>query len=107
MERSVTMFLVMNGRPTTADVERKLSALSACGVDSFMLYPASGLKLDYLGREFFDIARAFADGAERRGMKMWLYDEFNWPSGTCLGRVPAERDDFKLSHLTCAREGDG
>ena len=107
VERSVTMFLVMNGRPTVADVERKLSALSAGGVDSFMLYPASGLKLDYLGREFFDIARAFADGAKRRNMKMWLYDEFNWPSGTCLGRIPAESDDFKLTHLTCAREGGG
>ena len=48
-ERSITMFMAMNGRPTFADVERKLSALAAGGIDSFMLYPVSGLKLDYLG----------------------------------------------------------
>ena len=104
-ERSVTMFLALTGRPTAADVERKLSALAAGGVDSFMMYPTSGLKLDYLGREFFDIARAFADGARRRRMKMWLYDEYNWPSGTCKGRVPAENEAFKLAHATCARQG--
>ena len=103
-ERSITMFMAMNGRPTVADVERKLSALAAGGIDSFMLYPVSGLKLDYLGNEFFDAARAFAEGARRRNMKMWLYDEYNWPSGTCLGRVPAESDDFKLVQLTCAKQ---
>ena len=106
-ERSVTMFLALTGRPTVEEVERKLDVLKAGGVDSFMVYPTSGMKLEYLGREFFDVVRAFADGAKRRGMKVWLYDEFNWPSGTCKGRVPAESDDYKLAHLTCARQGGG
>ena len=66
-ERSVTMFLALTGRPTVEDVERKLDVLKAGGVDSFMVYPTSGMKLDYLEREFFDVVRAFADGAKRRG----------------------------------------
>lgn len=101
------MFVALTGRPNVEDVERKLDALKAGGVDSFMVYPTSGLRLDYLGREFFDVVRAFADGARRRNMKVWLYDEFNWPSGTCKGRVPAESDAFKLTHLTCSRQDDG
>ena len=104
-ERSVTMFVALVGRPTAADVERKLDVLRAGGVDSIMVYPTSGLRLEYLGREFFDVVRAFADGAKRRGMKVWLYDEFNWPSGTCMGRVPAEGDDYKLTRLTVATNG--
>ena len=65
-ERSVTMFVALTGRPTAEDVERKLDALKAGGVDSFMVYPTSGLRLDYLGREFFDVVRAFAEGARCR-----------------------------------------
>ena len=101
------MFLGLNGRPAIDDVERKLDALKAGGVNSFMVYPVSVLKLEYLGQEFFEIVRAFAAGAKRRNMKMWLYDEYNWPSGTCKGRVPAESDEFKLVHLTVATNGQG
>ena len=99
-ERSVTMFVAITGKPTPADAERKLDELKAAGVDSFMFYPTSGMRLEYLGDEFFALARAFAAGAERRGMKMWLYDEYNWPSGSCRGRVPAEDDRFRLTQLS-------
>ena len=48
------MFLGLNGRPAIDDVERKLDALKAGGVNSFMVYPVSVLKLEYLGQEFFE-----------------------------------------------------
>jgi len=104
-ERSVTMFLAFTGRPATADIERKLDALAAGGVNSFMLYPTSGLGYDYLGKEFFEAARTFAAGAKMRGMKMWLYDEHNWPSGSCLGRVPAADESFREWQLALVAEG--
>lgn len=104
-ERSVTMFVAFTGRPTTADIEHKLDALAAGGVNSFMLYPTSGLGYEYLGKDFFDAARTFAAGAQRRRMKMWLYDEHNWPSGSCLGRVPATDEAFREWQLTLFKEG--
>lgn len=30
-------------------------------------------------------------------MKVWLYDEYNWPSGTCRDRVPSENPSDKLT----------
>ena len=104
-ERSVTMFVAFTGRPTAADVERKLDALAAGGVNSFMLYPTSGLGYEYLGPEFFDTARAFASGAAKRGMKMWLYDEHNWPSGSCMGRVAAAGEEFRERQLVLLEDG--
>ena len=104
-ERSVTMFVAFTGKPTATDIERKLDALAAGGVDSFMLYPTSGLGYEYLGREFFEATRAFASGAQRRGMKMWLYDEHNWPSGSCLGRVPAADKAFREWQLALVADG--
>ena len=104
-ERSVTMFVAFTGRPTEADIERKLDAIAAGGVDSFMLYPTSGLGYNYLGKEFFEAARAFASGAQKRGMRMWLYDEYNWPSGSCLGRVPAADRAFREWQLALMADG--
>ena len=106
-ERSVTMFVAVTGAPTTADVERKLDALAASGVDSFMFYPTSGLRMEYLGAEFFRCARDFAAGAAKRGMKMWLYDEYNWPSGSCRGRVPSENSRWRYSEVSFHRDATG
>ena len=106
-ERSVTMFVAVTGAPTTADVERKLDALAAAGVDSFMFYPTSGMRMEYLGDEFFRCARDFAAGAERRGMKMWLYDEYNWPSGSCRGRVPSENERWRYAEVSFHRNPTG
>ena len=104
-ERSVTMFVAFTGKPTATDIERKLDALATGGVDSFMLYPTSGLGYEYLGKEFFEATRAFASGARKRGMKMWLYDEHNWPSGSCLGRVPAADKAFREWQLALVADG--
>lgn len=106
-ERSVTVFVAIDGRPSAADVERKLDSLRAAGVDSFMFYPTSGMRMEYLGEEFWRCAIRFAEGAERRGMKMWLYDEYNWPSGSCRGRVPAEEEAFRLTEIAVRRDAAG
>ena len=106
-ERSVTMFLALTGAPSDDAIERKLDALKSAGVDSFMLYPTSGMRLGYLGEEFFRCARAFAAGAERRGMKMWLYDEYNWPSGSCRGRVPSENERWRYAEVSYRRSPTG
>ena len=42
---------------------------------------------DYLTPAYLDLFRFAAEQCKRLNMKMWLYDEGGWPSGTCLGRV--------------------
>lgn len=46
-----------------------------------------GLKPEYLGREYMDLYQHLCKRCQEWGMKVWIYDEFNWPSGTCAGRV--------------------
>ena len=106
-ERSVTPFVAIAGSPTAAEVERKLDALAAVGIDSFLFYPTSGMRMEYLGEDFFRCAADFARGAERRGMKMWLYDEYNWPSGSCRGRVPSENERWRYAEVSYHRNPTG
>ncbi len=93
----VIPFLAITGRPTAADVAAKVAALKADGFDQFIAYARSGLQYRYMGEEWLATIEACCREAEKRGMKVWLYDEFNWPSGTCKGRVPAADENFRYS----------
>ena len=88
-------FLAVTGAPTEEEVRAKVAAIQAGGAESFLVYARSGLQVPYMGEEWLQLAEWFCDEAVRRGLKVWLYDEYNWPSGTCKGRVPAENEAWR------------
>ena len=94
------LFGALSGRPSEADVASALESARAAGYSDFMVYARSGLEIDYMGEEWLELVGHFLRHAERLGMSIWLYDEFNWPSGSCKGRVTAENPDF--SNYICA-----
>ncbi|MBO7687495.1 MAG: hypothetical protein J6V72_13975, partial [Kiritimatiellae bacterium] len=100
-------FLAITGKPTEAEVRAKVAAIQAQGIDSFLIYARSGLELEYMGEEWLKLNEWFCDEAEKRGMKVWLYDEYNWPSGTCKGRVPNENDAWRYVEYGVYRNPDG
>jgi len=100
-------FLALTGRPTDADIERKVEVLSRDGIDQFMLYGRSGLEYEYLGDEWFRMLETFCAAAEKRGKKVWLYDEFCWPSGSCNKRILRENDEWRLNEKGVWRDVDG
>ena len=100
-------FLAITGKPTEADLAKKVSSLRAGGFDQFLIYARSGLQYKYMGEEWLDCVDTLCREADSRGMKVWLYDEFNWPSGTCKGRVPNENDDYRYAELAVWRNDDG
>lgn len=93
----VMPFLAVTGRPTDAELGRKVAALKADGFDQFLIYARSGLQYKYMGEEWLHAVETLCREAEANGMKVWLYDEYNWPSGTCKGRVPAADERFRYS----------
>ena len=100
-------FLAITGKPVEAEVRAKVAAIQAQGIDSFLIYARSGLELEYMGEEWLKLNEWFCDEAEKRGMKVWLYDEYNWPSGTCKGRVPNENDAWRYTEYGVYRNPDG
>ena len=100
-------FVAVTGKPTEAEVRAKVAAIGGQGIESFIIYARSGLELEYMGDEWLTVCEWFCDEAERRGMKVWLYDEYNWPSGTCKGRVPNENDAWRYAEYGVFRNPDG
>ncbi|MDR0931650.1 MAG: hypothetical protein LBM70_01340 [Victivallales bacterium] len=96
------------GRPTPEEIRKHLSKFRSVGVEQYLLYPRSGCELEYMSDEWLDCCAMYIKEAKALGYKaLWLYDEFNWPSGQCGGRVQAANPDFALQILFAEPHGDG
>ena len=95
----IVPFVAVTGRPTETAVRATVARVDAQGAGSFLVYARSGLEIEYMGEDWLRAVAWFCDEAARRGLRVWLYDEFNWPSGTCRGRVPAENEAWRYAEL--------
>jgi hypothetical protein len=75
-----------------AEVLRQLREFHANGFGGVLIHPRTGLsrRVGYLTAEFFRLVRLVVDEAARLDMKIVLYDEGSYPSGSAQGRVVAE-----------------
>ena len=88
-------FWFWNGELTEAELARQLDEMRAGGVEEFFIHPRQGLGGEfgvtendyYLSTDYFDKVEYAVEQAARRGMKAWLYDDLNWPSGFAGGRT--------------------
>ncbi len=98
----------ITGRPTREQLGRRLAQFRELGITQFLIYPRSGCELEYMSDEWLDTCEWLIEEAETLGFtSLWLYDEFNWPSGQCGGRIQAASPDFALQTLEISSDGDG
>ena len=107
VENPLIPFVAVTGRPTEADLVRKVASLKADGFGSFLIYARSGLQIEYMGEDWLKCVDIFCREADRNGLKVWLYDDYNWPSGTCKGRVPNEKEAWRYAELALFRDASG
>lgn len=89
----------ITGRPSREDLRGFLEAYHRAGVNNFLIYPRSGLEVEYMGDEWLEICRHIIEYCAEHGMSVWLYDEYNWPSGKCRGKVIRRNPDFASKKL--------
>ena len=80
----------ITGNPDRRDITEMLSDYHDVGIEQFLIYPRSGLEIEYMSEDWFRLCRDCIEVADSLGMKVWLYDEYNWPSGNCKGQVTAD-----------------
>ena len=97
----------LTGRPTRQQIQRVLSEYADAGITQYLVYPRSGCEMEYLSEEYMTCMENICREAEcLHFTSLWLYDEFNWPSGRCGGRVPAENPAYAMPYL-CAIRREG
>ncbi|MEJ8302767.1 glycosyl hydrolase [Saccharibacillus sacchari] len=82
-------FWFWNGEMEPAQIVRQIQEMYEKGVGGFFICPRQGLKISYLSSIWFNRVRlAVAEAeAEARGLQVWLYDEYPYPSGMAGGEV--------------------
>jgi hypothetical protein len=94
----------LTGRPTKQQLTDWLDRYLDVGIDQFMIYARSGLEIEYLSDDWFAACRHIIEHAAATGMAIWIYDEFNWPSGGAGGKVLAANPEFAARKLLIYRE---
>ncbi|MBQ8567218.1 MAG: hypothetical protein IJ445_06525 [Clostridia bacterium] len=89
MKSPLITMIAITGKPTKSYIYDYMKSLKDNGIEQAMLYPRSGCETEYLSEEWFSTIGHFIDSAKELDMYIWLYDDFNWPSGDAGGRVTA------------------
>lgn len=101
------LFTAVSGRPGAKEAREIVQGSIKAGFSQWVVYARSGLEFEYMGEEWLDFVGHMLREARSAGGHMWLYDEYNWPSGSCKGRVPMENPEWTYTEYAVRRCDDG
>ncbi len=87
-------FWFWNADMNHARMDEVVAEMAASGVREFLIHPVHGMTIPYLSDEFFERYRHALTLAKKHGMKVWVYDEFGWPSGVAGGFLLREHPEY-------------
>jgi len=99
-------FWFLNHDLNEAETRWQVREMNEHGVGGFILHARHGLITPYLGDDWMDNLAAAIDEAKKLGMKAYLYDENNWPSGQADGQVFHENPQYRASACYVSEEFD-
>ena len=100
-EFSPMPFWFWNDTLTEEEIARQMRAFKEKGVDGFVIHPRLGLdpEIPYMGERWLSFVRYAVALAKEMSMKVMLYDEAMYPSGSCCGQVVGENPRFAAKGL--------
>lgn len=92
-------FWFLNGPVEEWHIAREFEMMREKGISEVVVHPRYGLEVEYLSDDWFEIFGWCVREAKKRGMRVWIYDEFNWPSGTAGMSVMELKPDCRSKYL--------
>ncbi|HQI27777.1 MAG TPA: glycosyl hydrolase, partial [Sedimentisphaerales bacterium] len=102
-EFSQIPFWFWNDDLDEAELLRQMEDFQAHGVHGFLIHPRAGLpkSIGWLSERMIGFMRFAIERAAERDMKVILYDEGMYPSGSSSGQVVAENPTYRTRGLVC------
>ena len=96
MEFTPIPFWFYNDAPDKEKIKKQLTDYVEKGVNGIVLHPRIGIpkSLEYLSEEYFRVVKYIVETAAELNMKVVLYDEGMYPSGSAHGQVVAANPSF-------------
>ena len=94
-------FWFWNDTLSEEEITRQMEAFLEKGIHGFVIHPRLGLpeEIGYLTETYFYYVKYAVKEAARLGMKVVLYDEAMYPSGSCHGQVVRDHPAFASKGL--------
>ena len=106
MKNPTLTMVAITGAPTKNDIFNYMKTLKNNGIEQVITYPRSGCEIEYLSEKWFHTIGHFIEAAKTLDMYIWLYDEFNWPSGHAGGKV-TDIAEYQLKAIVVKGENKG
>lgn len=92
-EFGIMPFWFVNGRMDYDEMEYQLKEYKDKGIPGIYIHARFGTleNVGYLTDDWFDRVKFAVKKAREIGLQIWIYDEYNWPSGTA-GKQVMEHD---------------
>ncbi|MGB8981521.1 MAG: glycosyl hydrolase [Anaerolineales bacterium] len=100
-EYGILPFWFLNGELDPDEMRYQLREFRDKGMPGIILHGRYGLETPYIGETYLERIRFAVEEAEKLGLKTWIYDEMNWPSGTADKRVLQARPDLAERYIEC------
>ena len=84
-------FWAWNTDVTPEKVISQVAAFAEMGFGGFIIHSRKGLRTPYMGEHFMEMVALSIKEAKKLGLRVWLYDEDGWPSGSAGGKVTVEK----------------
>lgn len=100
-EFGIMPFWFVNGRMDYDEMEYQLKEYKAGGIPGIYIHARFGTleNTGYLTEDWFDRLRFTVEKAREIGLQIWVYDEYNWPSGTAGKQVMAHDKNLTQRYL--------
>lgn len=98
-------FWSWNDRITRKEIRCQLEELADNRFTGVIVHSRCGLRIPYMGDEWFELYTMVVEEAKRLHLELWIYDEDGWPSGFGGGKVTANGEDFWIKGLQFSKGG--
>lgn len=106
-EFGIMPFWFWNGEMAYDEIEYQLKEYKDKGCPGLYIHARFGVReeLGYMNEDWLDRVKFTIEKAQALGLQIWVYDEYNWPSGTCGQTIMADHPELTNVYLELV-EGD-
>ena len=106
-EFGIMPFWFWNGEMKYEEIEYQLREYKEKGCPGLYIHARFGVReeLGYMDENWLDRVKFTIEKAQEMGLQIWVYDEYNWPSGTCGQTIMKDHPELTCVYLELV-EGD-
>lgn len=107
VEFGIMPFWFWNGEMSYEEITYQLREYKDKGCPGLYIHARFGVReeLGYMNEDWLDRVKFTIEKAQEMGLQIWVYDEYNWPSGTCGQTLMKDHPELTNVYLELV-EGD-